>query len=65
MACAYRNSQWDTSPEIARSRILRSFWAFAGSGSSTPPAMWPGDILSVCKRSATHALPGDVIKDGT
>ena len=25
------------------------------------PAVWPGDVLSVCRGSSTQALPGDII----
>jgi hypothetical protein len=31
------------------------------TGSSVLPAVWPGDVLSVRRRSATQALPGDII----
>jgi hypothetical protein len=31
------------------------------TGSSMLPAVWPGDVLSVCGRTATQALPGDII----
>ena len=31
------------------------------TGASMLPAVWPGDVLSVCSRSATQALPGDII----
>ena len=31
------------------------------TGASMLPAVWPGDVLSVCRRSATQALPGDII----
>jgi hypothetical protein len=31
------------------------------SGASMLPAVWPGDVLSVCRRSATQALLGDII----
>lgn len=30
-------------------------------GSSMLPAVWPGDVLSVSGRSATEAIPGDII----
>jgi hypothetical protein len=25
-----------------------------------PPAVWPGDVLSVCRGSANQALPGGI-----
>ena len=31
------------------------------SGASMLPAVWPGDVLSVSRRSAAQALPGDII----
>jgi hypothetical protein len=31
------------------------------SGSNMLPAVWPGNVLSMCRRSATQALPGDII----
>ena len=31
------------------------------TGASMLPAVWPGDVLSVCRGSATQALPGDII----
>ena len=31
------------------------------TGASMLPAVWPGDALYVCRRSATQALPGDII----
>ena len=31
------------------------------TGASMLPAVWPGDVLCVCRRSATQALPGDII----
>jgi len=34
------------------------------TGASMLPAVWPGDVLSVCARSATQALPGDIVLFG-
>ncbi len=34
------------------------------TGASMLPAVWPGDVLSVCRRSATQALPGDIVLFG-
>jgi len=31
------------------------------TGTSMLPAVWPGDVLSVCRGSATQVLPGDII----
>lgn len=31
------------------------------TGASMLPAIWPGDVLSVCSYNATEALPGDIV----
>jgi hypothetical protein len=31
------------------------------TGSSILPAVWPGDAVTACRRSAAQSLPGDII----
>jgi len=43
--------------------VVRSFGELRlrAAGSSMLPAVWPGDVLSVCGRNPDQALPGDII----
>ena len=47
-------------------QMLRSFGKLRlrATGSSMLPAVWPGDVLSVCSHAAAEALPGDIVLFG-
>jgi len=48
-----------SSRRCATSRSLKP--GRCATGASMLPAVWPGDVLSVCRGSSTQALPGDII----